>query len=100
MGYWDSQERERPLTKDEREVKRGVMEDFKQWAAIEEISWRQKSRKLWLREGDKNMVFHKMANARRRRNFLAKLRVDGELLTDEINIKVGVANAFSRIFAD
>lgn len=78
-----------------------MVEDFKKWAAMEEISWRQKSRELWLREGHKNTkLFHKMANATRRRNFLAKLRVDGKLLrTDEDNIKIGVANAFSRIFA-
>ena len=72
LGYWDSQKREKALTEEEREVKRGGVEDLKKWVAMKEISWRQKSRELWLTEGDKNTKkFHKMVNARRRRNFLA-----------------------------
>ena len=52
-----------------------MMEDFKRWVAMKEISWRQESREIWLKERNKNTIFfffHKVANARRRRNFLAK----------------------------
>ncbi|RVW25306.1 hypothetical protein CK203_113460 [Vitis vinifera] len=40
-----------------------------------------------------------MANAHRRRNFMAKLRVDGVLLDGEDSIKEAVTNAFQRIMA-
>ena len=52
--------------------------DFKKWALMEEISWRQKSRETWLKEGNKNTgFFHKMENSNRRRNCLKKIKVNG-----------------------
>lgn len=45
---------------------------------LEEISWRQKSRVLWLREGDNNTkLFLRMANSNRRS--IESLLVDGVL---------------------
>ncbi|RVW67778.1 hypothetical protein CK203_062452 [Vitis vinifera] len=76
LGFWDAKERERAPTVEETKVRRGVVEDLKKWAEMEEMLWRQKSRELWLKKWDKNTsFFHKMANAHRRRNFMAKLRV-------------------------
>ena len=77
------------------------MEEFSKWAVLEEISWRQKSRELWLKEGDKNSkFFHKMTNARRRKNFISSITVDGRKLTKEIEIKEGVVNAFQNILLE
>ena len=54
------------------------------------FSWRQKSREVWLKEGDKNTgFFHKMANSHRRKNCLSKIKVNGTWLTEEQEIKKG-----------
>ena len=83
---------------DEFEVKRRTVDEFKKWAMLEEIFWRQKSRELWVKEEDKNTrFFHKMANAHRRMRFLEKLRVNGDLLVGENNIKERVAGAFQLL---
>ena len=101
LGQWNAKERERPLTEEKREVRRGVLGVFKKWADLEEISWRQKSREFWLEEGDKNTnLFHKMVNARRRRHYMAKSRVNNELLTEEDEIKEGVASAYPTILSE
>lgn len=51
-------------------------------------SWRQKSRVLWLKEGDNNTkFFHKMANSNRRWNFMEKLEVDGTMYSLDSDIR-------------
>lgn len=50
-------------------------------AKFEEISCRQKSRAIWLREGDNNMkFFHGLANSHRRSNFITLLLFHCQLI--------------------
>lgn len=45
---------------------------------MEELAWKQKSRKKWLKEGDiSTKYFHTLANQHRRCNFLEEMWVDG-----------------------
>ena len=89
------------LSLEELEARRRVVEDFSKWASMEETLWRQKSRQLWLKEGDKNsQFFHKMINARSRRNFLVAIKVNGGRLIREDEVKEEVVNGFQRVFSE
>ena len=101
MSYWDNQERLRDLNEQELEARKEAREDFKKWALMEEILWRQKSRETWLKEDDKNTgFFHKMANSNRRRNCLKKIKVNGTWLSEDHDIQRGVVRAFQNLLSD
>ncbi|RVX21636.1 putative ribonuclease H protein [Vitis vinifera] len=62
---------------------------------MEEVHWRQLSRELWLREGDRNTgFFHHMANALRKVNTLDKIKINGVRITEEQEVREGIANAY------
>ena len=55
-----------------------IKAEIKFLAFLEEISWRQKSRALFLKEGDNNTrFFHRLANSHRRANTMRGVEVDG-----------------------
>ena len=57
-------------------------------ASLEEISWRQKSRALYVKEGDNNTrFFHRLANTHRNANYIKKIEVDGVLYEDEAEVR-------------
>lgn len=65
---------------------------------FEEIAWRQKSRELWLKEGEQNTkFFYKMVNAHKRRNFIISIKVNRLRLSKDYEMNEGVANVL-RIF--
>ena len=53
LQQWEAKENENALTPEDIEAKNLDLEEYKKWALLEETSWRQKSREIWLREGDK-----------------------------------------------
>ena len=101
VQFWDSKERDNPLSIEEVEARKGPLEDYKKWVLLEETSWRQKSKEIQLKEGDKNTkFFHKMANAHARRNLLSKVRINRVTMTDEEEIKVGVCRAYQTLLTE
>ena len=51
MDFWDKEERVRELSLEEEETRKEAREMYKKWVLLEEMSWRQKSREIWLKRG-------------------------------------------------
>ena len=85
---------------EEEESRKEARENYKKWVLFEEMSWRQKSRKVWLKEGDRNMsFFHRMTNAHRRRYQMVRVKINGTWIIDDSEIKEEVSRAFQLLLS-
>ena len=67
--------------------------------SLEEISWRQKSRMLCIKEGDNNTkFFHKVANSRRRYNHISMLEMDGVMYEDDLEMADQVVQFYKNLY--
>ena len=88
VEYWDRVEGERSLTLEELACKKKAKEGYAKWVDLEETHWRQASRELWLKAGDRNTgYFHRMAFAHRRANYMDRIKINGVRLIEEREIK-------------
>ena len=77
----DAKEGDSGLTDGEKGHRAALRSQVEHLLSLEEISWRQKSRMLCIKEGDNNTkFFHKMANSYRRFNHLRTWRWMGWFL--------------------
>ncbi|XP_065623458.1 uncharacterized protein LOC136064919 [Quercus suber] len=74
-----------------------VRSEIEKLLSLEEISWRQKSRMLWIKEGDNNTkFFHKVANSHRRFNHLSILEVDGVIFEEESEVAAQLVSELDK----
>ena len=100
ISFWDDHEKVTGLLLEEAEDRVKAREDYKRWALMEEISWRQKSRETWLKEWDRNTgFFHRMANAHRRINCINSISINGRKFDKEEDIKEGLVDAFQNLLS-
>ena len=74
--------------------------ELNEWLLRNEILWKQKSREVWLKEGDKNSkFFHLSTIIRRRRNSIDAIKNDsGEWITDRREIQKHFVEKFKTLF--
>ena len=101
MVLWDTIGVVRPLTQLKLDRKTVELEEFKRWALLEEIMWRQKSREIWLKEGNRNTkFFHKMANSHKKHSEMTSLKIDRVWHKEGQDLQQGIVNAFQSMLAD
>jgi hypothetical protein len=97
----DRTEEVRQLTEEERNRRRQISRELEASLLQEEISWRQKSRVRWLKEGDKcTKFFHRVANANRRNNAIESLVVNGIPTSDPTIVSNHVVNFYDSLFTE
>ena len=97
----DRVDEERGLSFEGIERKRLLVRELEISLLQKEISWRQKSRIRWLKEGDKcTEIFHRMANATRRHNSIDSLVVDGSVTLYQEVISSHVTSFYKSLFIE
>ena len=97
----DSLAEDRQLTIEERDQHSLTQAEIEKTILMVEICWRQKSRALWLKEGDRNAkFFHRVANSHKRNNSIMNLRVNGVLIEDKEAIKGCITQFYQHLFSE
>ncbi|XP_074296243.1 uncharacterized protein LOC141624234 [Silene latifolia] len=80
--------------------RRKLVSEVAELCRQEEIFWRQRSRALWLKEGDRNTgFFHRQAGQRRTKNHIGKLVDDGGVVrVGEEGVSRVATNYFEGLF--
>ncbi len=101
LNHLDELVEDRPLSADENLQKEWIVAELERNALMNEISWHQQSRALWLREGDKNTkIFHHLANSNRRRNSIPTLLINGELSSESDAIADCITQFYQNLFTE
>jgi hypothetical protein len=91
----------RDLSKGEVYERNWLISELEKNTLLEEICCCQKSRVLWLKEGDKNTkYFHKIANSYRWHNSIWHLSINGELSSDLVDIKAQIIEFYKTLYTE
>ena len=97
----DAKEDLRGLSIEEDSHRTQVKGDVAALATLEETFWRQKSRALFVKEGDNNTrFFHRLANSHRRTNHISSIEVDGVLYEDSPIVQSQVVQFYQNLYKE
>ena len=101
LNVLDAKEKNHRVTAEERLEQINLRTNIEKLTLLEEISWRQKSRVLHLKEGDANTrFFHRMANSNRKNNGIESLIVNGTLSYDQGMIADCITQFFMNLYSE
>jgi hypothetical protein len=97
----ESKENQGLFTRDDRVHRLNTQAELERTLLLDEVSWRQKSRIQWLKEGDKNTkFFHRTANANRRNNCIESM-MHGELKWEtQDEIREGIVDFYQDLYSE
>jgi hypothetical protein len=96
----DAMAETRGLDQEDKMEKADLLKELENTLLCEEIHWRQKSRALWLKEGDINTrFFHKVANSHSRYNHVEALRINGSLSYNLVEIKEHIVQFYQSLYS-
>ncbi|GKV42304.1 hypothetical protein SLEP1_g49718 [Rubroshorea leprosula] len=101
IAEMDRKEENSQLTADDIEIRRSSFLDLWKNMRIKESMLQQKSRKMWLKEGDANTKFyHRSVKGRWRRNEINSIQINGEQCRGVSEIREGVVKYFKGLFTE
>jgi hypothetical protein len=100
LQFLDGKENESSLSDEECLRQEECKIELEKVAHMEEVSWRQKSRVLWLKEGEDNNTkfFHKMANSHRHYNYMERVEVDGAVYEEAPEVREKVVQFYESLY--
>ncbi len=101
LQFFDEKEGNSFLTSEERVLRETCKSELEKLALLEEVSWREKSHVLWLKEGDNNTkFFHQMVNSHRRNNYMERVEVDGAIYEVESEVREKVVQFYVSLYQE
>lgn len=89
----------RMLAEEETMIRATILIELEALAKNEESCWKQNSRVLWLKKGDKNTkFFQRMATTHRRLNTIDRLVIGGEEIKEPEEIKEHITDFYKKLY--
>lgn len=81
------------------EEEANLLLELEEWQAKEDIKWKQKSRELWLKEGDHNSKFFHASTIIRRKNNIVEIKLEnGNYIYENEDIEKYFEKHFQELY--